>query len=275
MSFRIVMLTNGNPHGLRILQGLEKRQARITAVVLEAPLHPRAYLTQSAGSGGKWLAWPRAVKRWLATLRRVAGARRTYLPYTERLVITGALNSEQMKRDLEGLAPDFIILGGVGILKAPLIEVARHGVINSHPGLLPWIRGTGVVGRALERGIPVGATCHYVSSGIDTGAMIERRLLPVTGKEIALAELEAGADQLTSEMMVDVVVEQLLHGNVPAAVQQTTKFPMCSWMSAEERVGVDEQVRAGRAKQLFEGWRPAGIDSEKCQLPADYQPEEI
>jgi methionyl-tRNA formyltransferase len=269
------MLTNGNPHGLRILQGLEKHKARIVAVVLEAPLRPRAYLNPSAGSGGKWLAWPRAVKRWLATIRRVAGARGRYLRYTERLVLTGALNSEQMRKDLEALAPDFILLGGIGILKAPLIHVARHGVINSHPGLLPWIRGTGVVGRALERGIPVGATCHYVSSGIDTGAMIERRLLPVTGKEASLAELEAGADQLTSELMVDVVVEQLLHGDVPAAMQQTTKFPMCSWMSAQERLDIDEQIRAGRAKQLFEGWRPACTGGDKCHLPADYQTEEI
>ena len=56
-------------------------------------------------------------------------------------------------------------------------------MINVHPGLLPWLRGTDVVKHALLRDLPIGVTSHYIDDGIDTGDIITRYLLPINKDE--------------------------------------------------------------------------------------------
>src|SRR5439155_3823330 len=139
------------------------------------------------------------------------------------------------------------------------------GVINSHPGLLPWVRGTGVVADAIRRGIPVGCTCHYVDRGVDTGRIIERRLLPATSAESSLSELEIAANALATNMLADVIAEQIARGIIPAAVEQSSKFPVSKWASAEEREAIDRQVREGLAVTLYESWRSSCINQQRHQ----------
>src|SRR5438132_9934468 len=166
--FTVVLLTNGGAFGLRLLAELRRRRVAVVTV-LEAPPSLGARIGRAApfAKGGQDLA--RCVIHWHRDQRQLSLRRRQLSALASRLLVTGVLNSERMKEDLRRLQPDFIALGGIGILREPLIEVARIGVINSHPGLLPWVRGTGVVADAIRRGIPVGCTCHYVDRGVDTG----------------------------------------------------------------------------------------------------------
>lgn len=270
MQFRVVMLTNGLPYGLSLLEAIGRRGARIAGVVCEARLEFSHHLVRSDSRLRRLVGVPKAALRMLRHLSDVRRLRRGYTRHAEEVVFTGVLNGERMRADLERLRPDFIILGGIGIIKEPLIGTARRGVLNAHPGLLPWIRGAGVVGRAVERGYPVGATCHYVNAGIDRGAIIERRLLPVTGREQTIAELEDAANRLSIEMLADLVAGPLSRGEVPAAVEQTEKHPLCRLMSAEEHAAAEAEVRRGRAWELFEGWRPACLDEETFRLPAGF-----
>ena len=175
-----------------------------------------------------------------------------------------------MKEDLDRLKPDFIVLGGLGILRDPLIRLARHGVINCHPALLPWVRGTGVVAGAIRCGVPIGCTCHYVDRGVDTGMIIERRLLPITGADNSLSQLENAANTLAVGTLADVIAEQIIRGVVPVAIEQRSKFPVNKWASAEERQMIDQQICEGRALMLFDGWRPSCIDQRRYQLPSDF-----
>jgi methionyl-tRNA formyltransferase len=270
MSFRIVMLTNGLPYSLRILERLEQHQTKIAAVVCESRFGISHHLVKSNSLLRRLVGVPKAIVRLLKHVSEIRRRRREYAHYAEQVVLTGPLNSERMVTDLRMMRPDFIILGSIGIIKEPVIAAARHGVLNSHPGLLPWIRGTGVIGRAIERNIPVGATCHYVNAGIDRGAVIERRLLPINKMKTSLAELEEAADHLGIEMLVDLIVEQLAQGKIPAAFEQSAKFPICKWMSASERQAVDEEIQQGKAKALFDSWQTACINEDRFQLPADF-----
>ncbi|MCA9626674.1 MAG: hypothetical protein KC766_03360 [Myxococcales bacterium] len=80
---------------------------------------------------------------------------------------------------LQRLSPDLIVLGGTRILKPHVFAPARQGALNSHPGLLPEVRGSASVAWAIERDERVGCTCHFIEAGIDTGPIVGRREIPV------------------------------------------------------------------------------------------------
>ena len=267
--FSIVMLTNGGPYGLRLLNELQQRQVAVTTVLETSPrLGERIRRSLSFTKGEDDLA--RCVVHWYRDKKQARARQQQYSVLTQRLRLTGELNSDRMKEDLHQLQPDFIVLGGIGILHDSLIRLASQGVLNCHPGLLPWVRGSGVVAGAIQQGIPIGCTCHYVDRGIDTGMVIERRLLPIVGLECSLSELQEAAYGLAAGMLADVIAEQIMCGIVPVAVKQQHKFPLCKWPSAEEREVIEQEVREGRALELFERWRRSCVDTRRYQLPGDF-----
>ena len=75
--------------------------------------------------------------------------------------------------------PDLLVLGGTRIIKPNILQIPPRSTVNSHPGLLPWLRGSASVGWALYKDLPQGATAHFVDPGVDTGDIILSRELPV------------------------------------------------------------------------------------------------
>jgi methionyl-tRNA formyltransferase len=88
-------------------------------------------------------------------------------------------NDDTCKELLNGDKPDVLVLGGTRIIKPKILEVPRQSTVNSHPGLLPWLRGSASVGWALYKDMPQGATVHFVVPGIDIGDIILSKQLPV------------------------------------------------------------------------------------------------
>lgn len=185
----------------------------------------------------------------------------------EHVSITGPVNSPQMIADLQAYHPDCLVLAGIGLLAPEVLQTAP-GVVNAHPGLLPWLRGLGVVGSAVLRGLPVGATCHYVEPGIDTGPVIERRLLAIDGSEMTLGAVERKADALCTRMLVDLYVEHLARGDRPSGTPQTSRWPLCRWLTASQRNAADEMIRAGQLRTRFNEWQPLVEDSATQRLSA-------
>jgi methionyl-tRNA formyltransferase len=88
-------------------------------------------------------------------------------------------NDNTCKELLKADKPDVLVLGGTRIIKQQILEVPRQSTVNSHPSLLPWLRGSASVGWALYKDMPQGATAHFIDPGIDTGDIIVSRQLPV------------------------------------------------------------------------------------------------
>ncbi len=88
-------------------------------------------------------------------------------------------NQQECERLLAEVQPDLIVLGGTRIIRPNILEKARHGVLNSHPGLLPQVRGSASVAWSIYHDIPVGCTCHFVDPGVDTGDIVGQRIIPV------------------------------------------------------------------------------------------------
>src|SRR5579863_4964477 len=70
--------------------------------------------------------------------------------------------------------PDLVIFTGGSILRKPVLELPRLGVLNVHLGLLPEVRGMSTPEWSLLNHVPVGITIHYMDAGIDTGPILRR-----------------------------------------------------------------------------------------------------
>lgn len=88
-------------------------------------------------------------------------------------------SSDVLMEELGPLALDLLVLGGTRILRGEVLRHPRHGVINSHPGLLPDCRGSASPAWSVYHDIPVGASTHFCDDGIDTGDLLLRREVPV------------------------------------------------------------------------------------------------
>lgn len=83
---------------------------------------------------------------------------------------------------LEQLAPDVIIVNGTRIISKKVIAGTGCKLINTHAGITPKYRGVhgaywALVGKDDEN---CGVTVHFVDEGIDTGSVINQRIVKPT-----------------------------------------------------------------------------------------------
>ncbi len=76
-------------------------------------------------------------------------------------------------------APRFVVTAGFMRILGPA-TLGAQPVVNTHPALLPSFPGAHGVRDALAYGVKVtGTTCHVVDVGVDTGPIIEQRVVAV------------------------------------------------------------------------------------------------
>jgi phosphoribosylglycinamide formyltransferase-1 len=94
------------------------------------------------------------------------------------------LDGEAQRRVIELLRShgvDTIVLAGfMRVVKPGLLDAFSGRVLNIHPALLPAFPGLRSWEQALEYGAKLaGCTVHFVDAGIDTGAIITQKAVPV------------------------------------------------------------------------------------------------
>lgn len=155
----VVLTTDEHIFGRELVKVLLKSRFKISAVIAER--------------GNKFVE---ACKSYLKSdfyspphFSEISGIREFKMIYVKNA------NSSECHQKLSSLAPDVIALGGARILKDYIINTAKVGVLNCHPGLLPDYKGRDPVGWAIYNGDDIGMTCHFVDSGVDTGPILIRR----------------------------------------------------------------------------------------------------
>lgn len=270
MSLKIVLLSFDSAYARQILHEMKNRDVVPDAVVLFAnPIPHTARSKQSLTNNEpisrlrRALAPGRQLKRRLwFSLRRVP----CYRPFTRRVVASGLPGSSRVLNDLRRLSPDVLVLGSCGIIGPEVIETARLGVLNVHPGVLPFVRGLEPSAHSLRVGVPLGASAHLVDKRIDTGALIERRLLPVQDRA-SLNDLRKQNLEMAARLMAEVVTRTVAEGQIAASVPQTVRFPLHRAQTHEERLVADSLALNGRAHELFEKWKPLCLDETTWTLP--------
>ncbi len=103
-------------------------------------------------------------------------------------------------------APDLVVLAGFMRLVGPhFLEALGGRTLNTHPALSPSFPGMHGPRDALEHGVKVtGATLFVVDAGVDTGAIVAQRAVPVEdGDDVASLHERIKAVERT--MLVDAV----------------------------------------------------------------------
>ena len=92
------------------------------------------------------------------------------------------------------------------ILKKPIIQTPKLGIINFHPAPLPDLRGTGGFNLAiLENHNEFGVTAHYMDEGIDTGPIIEVDRFSIN----AVLETAQSLEKKSHEKMIELFKKTL------------------------------------------------------------------
>jgi folate-dependent phosphoribosylglycinamide formyltransferase PurN len=126
---------------------------------------------------------------------------------------TGPLDSADAVALVKALGPDLAIHAGAGLLRRPLIDAFRLGVLNAHMGLLPAYRGMNVAEWAALEGTPVGCTVHLIDTGIDTGPILATQGVDIAGcKSVASLRHAVDCAQLT---LLGDIVASIASGRMP------------------------------------------------------------
>lgn len=74
----------------------------------------------------------------------------------------------------------FILAGFMSILSPEIVNEFENRIVNIHPSLLPAFPGVNSIKQAFDYGVKyTGCTVHFVDSGVDTGPIIDQKVVPV------------------------------------------------------------------------------------------------
>ncbi len=135
---------------------------------------------------------------WFASVARLAFE--NYLPVHQ----PADPNDPAFVAAMQALQPDFLFSCYYRhMLKQPLLDLPRLGVLNLHGSLLPRYRGRCPVNWVLIHGeSQTGVTLHYMEAKADRGDIVGFRSVPITFEDTALtlfARMTAAAQKLMRE----------------------------------------------------------------------------
>ena len=157
------------------------------------------------------------------------------------------LRDEVEQERFRELDADLAVVAAYGlILPKPILDAPRQGCINVHASLLPRWRGAAPIQRAILAGDQLsGVTIMQMDEGLDTGPMLLKRELGISGKN---------AGQVTEELAnlgASALVEWLCRPTEPEAQPAAGATYASKVDKAEARIDwglpaeqVERQVRA-------------------------------
>jgi len=162
------------------------------------------------------------------------------------------LRTSEAAADLAAYRPELAVVVAYGLILPPaILGVPRLGCWNIHASLLPRWRGAAPIQRAILAGdTTTGITIMQMDAGLDTGAMLLVRPLPIGARESG-GQLHDRLAALGAESIV-ATVEQCLAGQLAAARQPDAGAIYAAKIRKQEAVidwrhssaQIDRQVRA-------------------------------
>lgn len=116
-----------------------------------------------------------------------------------------SLKSKELEEFLISKNYHIGIQGGTGIIKSNIIRLFSLGLLNFHPGDLPYYRGCSAPEWQLYEQKEIVATAHKIDEGIDSGAILLKKELNVSLK--SYAHFRASIYPETSKFVRDVILD--------------------------------------------------------------------
>lgn len=141
---------------------------------------------------------------------------------------------EQALETLQSLHADLMIVAAYGlILPEPVLCAPRLGCINIHASLLPRWRGAAPIQRAIQAGdTETGITIMQMDKGLDTGAMLLKREIPIAPSATG-GSLHDQLAELGGSAILDAL-ELLTQGRLEPEAQDDTNACYANKLSKQE-----------------------------------------
>ena len=226
-----------------IFAGTPEFAARALAALIAAGHEIALVLTQPDRPAGRGMKLtPSAVKQL---------ALQHGLPVAQPLTLKDA-EAQQMLREV---GADVMVVAAYGLILPKLVlDIPRLGCLNIHASLLPRWRGAAPIQRAILAGdSETGVTIMQMDVGLDTGAMLLKRAVPITATDNA-ASLHDKLAEVGGEAIVTALA-QLAQGALPSEAQDDALANYAAKLSKEE-ARVDWQRPAAELARAVRGYNP-------------------
>lgn len=152
--------------------------------------------------------------------------------------------NEEFRAQLTALKPDAIIVVGYGrIIPQWMLDLPRLGNINLHASLLPKYRGAAPIQWAIANGETVtGVTTMRIDAGLDTGAILLQKELPIAPGDTSLTLAPALA-AIGAELMVETL-RGLTEGTIHPLKQDASQASLAPILKKED--GLIDFARSAR-----------------------------
>jgi methionyl-tRNA formyltransferase len=129
---------------------------------------------------------------------------------------------------VRALAPDALVVAAFGqIIPQKMLDIPKYSSINIHGSLLPRWRGAAPMQYCLMAGdAETGVTTMLMDAGLDTGAMLLQRSVPLVDED-NIATVEAKLAPLGAELLLETLtgLEQGTIAPIPQDPDQATHAP--------------------------------------------------
>ena len=157
---------------------------------------------------------------------------------------------------LHELQPELIVVAAFGqFLSKEILELPKYGCINVHASLLPKYRGAAPIQYAIIKGEKEsGVTIMQMDIGMDTGAMLDKVVVPIE-ENTTMGELHDALREQGAALLLQVI-DKIAAGSAVAEPQDNEQATYATLLDRSME-HIDWSKTAQEVHNLIRGFNPA------------------
>ena len=157
---------------------------------------------------------------------------------------------------LHELQPELIVVAAFGqFLSKEILELPKYGCINVHASLLPKYRGAAPIQYAIIKGEKEsGVTIMQMDIGMDTGAMLDKVVVPIA-ENTTMGELHDALREQGAALLLQVI-DKIAAGTAVAEPQDNEQATYATLLDRSME-HIDWSKTAQEVHNLIRGFNPA------------------
>ena len=157
---------------------------------------------------------------------------------------------------LHELQPELIVVAAFGqFLSKEILELPKYGCINVHASLLPKYRGAAPIQYAIIKGEKEsGVTIMQMDIGMDTGAMLDKVVVPIE-ENTTMGELHDALREQGAALLLEVI-DKIAAGTAVAEPQDDAQATYATLLDRSME-HIDWSKTAQEVHNLIRGFNPA------------------
>lgn len=157
---------------------------------------------------------------------------------------------------LHELQPELIVVAAFGqFLSKEILELPKYGCINVHASLLPKYRGAAPIQYAIIKGEKEsGVTIMQMDIGMDTGAMLDKVVVPIE-ENTTMGELHDALREQGAALLLEVI-DKIAAGTAVAEPQDNEQATYATLLDRSME-HIDWSKTAQEVHNLIRGFNPA------------------